>query len=110
MLEEEKRFINYLGDFFGNDIGRYSIVLFTKVDDLENEDYGLDEYIGSDKSRALSEIINRCNGNFCSVSNRWDLFDSHMTVLRFNLATMIGQIIFSNDHSFYPSTRSDRTF
>lgn len=59
--DEEIETFNRLFDLFGDGMGNFAIILFTKLDDLEGEETTIDTYI-EDGPKPLKELIKRCQG------------------------------------------------
>jgi hypothetical protein len=111
MMKDEIKFIReYLTEFFDQDVVKYSIVLFTRADELEYNNTTLDQYIETDASGCLREVVKNCNDRYLSISNRWDPNGSRMKRFRKDLVNMINEIRFLNDNTHFQSTRSNRTF
>ncbi|XP_062577677.1 GTPase IMAP family member 4-like [Saccostrea cucullata] len=69
--QEERESIEKFVSFFGKDIFKYFIVLFTGKDDLERNELSEEEYI-SKVPDPLKEILRKCN-------NRYIFFDNFAT-------------------------------
>ena len=110
VLTDEINFRSYLTDFFGYDVRKYSLVLFTQADDLEHDNISLNEYINSDRSGTLSQIIADCNYRYLAISNRWDPNGWQMNGFRQQLAAMINDIRNVNTNRYYPNERANRIF
>ena len=110
VLKDEINFRDYLTQFFGYDVLKYSLVLFTRADDLEHEDISLEDYINSEKSGSLAQIVANCNERYLAISNRWQSNSGKMQMFRRKLAELIEEIRFVNEYSFYQTERADRVF
>ncbi|XP_041362302.1 GTPase IMAP family member 4-like isoform X1 [Gigantopelta aegis] len=66
---EENATVDYFKDVFGKEMLRYLFVLFTGMDDLENDGVTLDEYI-SKAPQNLVQLIQECNGKYAGINNR----------------------------------------
>lgn len=110
VLKDEINFRDYLTQFFGYDVLKYSLVLFTRADDLEYEDISLEDYINSEKSGSLAQIVANCNERYLAISNRWQSNSGKMLMFRRKLAELIEEIRFVNEYSFYQTERADRVF
>ncbi|XP_042245493.1 GTPase IMAP family member 9-like [Thunnus maccoyii] len=64
--EEEKQTVQKIQEIFGQDADRYSMVLFTHGDDLE--DTTIEEFL--DESEDLQEVVARCNGQYHVFNNK----------------------------------------
>ena len=110
VLRDEINFREYLTQFFGNDVLNFSLVLFTRADDLEYEDLSLEDYINSEQSGCLAQIVADCNERYLAVSNRWQSNSGKMQMFRKKLVDLIEEIRFVNEYSFYQTERADRVF
>ena len=110
VLKDEINFRDYLTQFFGYDVLKYSLVLFTRADDLEYEDISLEDYINSEKSGSLAQIVANCNERYLAISNRWQSNSGKMLMFRRKLAELIEEIRFVKEYSFYQTERADRVF
>ncbi|XP_075888347.1 GTPase IMAP family member 9-like [Nelusetta ayraudi] len=63
--EEEKQTVQRIQEIFGQSADRYSMVLFTKGDELEDT---MEEFL--EGSLELQELVARCNGQFHVFNNK----------------------------------------
>lgn len=96
-LDEEKCINNFV-KFFGNNIFRFIIILFTKKDDLDSDGITLSEYL-REVPENFRNIIDKCNGRCIAFNNR----DQSQTRNRQvdQLFGMINDIYRQNDDSFF---------
>lgn len=66
---EEQESMQYFVDSFGEQIFQYSIVLFTRKDDLDEEGKHLDDFIKS-VPPTLKNFIEKCGGRVVAFNNR----------------------------------------
>lgn len=66
---EDENSINMFFKMFGEDVSRFSIVLFTKKDDLDFHQITLDSYI-SMAPEGLRKIIKKCQNRYIAFNNR----------------------------------------
>lgn len=66
--EEEENAVKHFETYFGENMLRYFIVLFTRKDDLEEEGKSLDYYIK--RSAKLQSLIEKCGGRVIGFNNR----------------------------------------
>ncbi|XP_034877262.1 GTPase IMAP family member 8 isoform X2 [Mirounga leonina] len=65
---EDKRAVQDLENIFGEEVLKYTIVLFTRKEDLESGD--LRDYVQNTDNKTLKNIIKRCGGRVCAFNNR----------------------------------------
>ncbi|XP_032257212.1 GTPase IMAP family member 8 [Phoca vitulina] len=65
---EDKRAVKDLENIFGEEVLKYTIVLFTRKEDLESGD--LRDYVQNTDNKTLKNIIKRCGGRVCAFNNR----------------------------------------
>ncbi|XP_032436174.1 GTPase IMAP family member 4-like [Xiphophorus hellerii] len=63
--EEEKQSVQKIQEIFGEEADRYSMVLFTRGDDLDDT---IEDYLS--KSPDLQYLVSRCNGQYHVFNNR----------------------------------------
>ncbi|KAK7896843.1 hypothetical protein WMY93_022168 [Mugilogobius chulae] len=68
---EEKETLNLIKKGFGDNAEKFTIVLFTRGDDLKNMQLSFEEYINSKCEASCKKLINDC-GNRCHVFNNWE--------------------------------------
>uniref|UniRef100_A0A8C9QDV1 GTPase IMAP family member 8 n=1 Tax=Spermophilus dauricus TaxID=99837 RepID=A0A8C9QDV1_SPEDA len=66
--EQDKMAVKDLEAIFGKDVMRYTIVLFTRKEDLGREE--LEEYVKNIDNKALKNIIKNCKGRVCAFNNK----------------------------------------
>uniref|UniRef100_A0A3B3UNC9 AIG1-type G domain-containing protein n=1 Tax=Poecilia latipinna TaxID=48699 RepID=A0A3B3UNC9_9TELE len=64
--EEEKQSVQKIQEIFGEAANRYSMVLFTRGDDLE--DTTIEDYLS--KSPELQDLVSRCNNQYHVFNNK----------------------------------------
>lgn len=67
--EEQRQCVDNLFKYFGNDVFRYFIIVFTKKDEIESNRKTLDEFIKTVPSY-FKEIIEKCNYRCISFNNK----------------------------------------
>ncbi|XP_021356527.1 uncharacterized protein LOC110452374 [Mizuhopecten yessoensis] len=65
---EEQNTITHFSNVFGEEFFKYLIVLFTRKDDLENDDMTIDEYIKKVPDK-LKDILQRCGRKYLAFDN-----------------------------------------
>lgn len=66
---EDEDSLNHFVNYFGKDVFRYFVVLFTRKDDLEYEGLTLDDYLQTIPQN-LRTMIDRCGGRCIAFNNR----------------------------------------
>uniref|UniRef100_A0A673URH2 GTPase IMAP family member 8 n=1 Tax=Suricata suricatta TaxID=37032 RepID=A0A673URH2_SURSU len=66
--EEDKKAVKKLETIFGEEVLKYTIVLFTRKEDLEGKD--LKDYLQETDNKALKNTIKRCEGRVCAFNNK----------------------------------------
>lgn len=67
--KEDEDTINHLVDYFGDDVFRYMIVLFTRKDDLDHDGTTMEDYLKTIQNN-LKTIIYKCSGRCIAFNNR----------------------------------------
>lgn len=67
--KEEIDTIDHFARYFGKDIFRYFIIVFTRRDDLEHDGTDVEEYRRT-APESLQQLINDCNGHYIAFNNR----------------------------------------
>lgn len=66
--DEDEKTIDHFGDFFGNDVYRYIIIVFTGKDKLDREKMSFEKYLDTVPER-LKTIFKKCNNRCIAVNN-----------------------------------------
>lgn len=67
--QEDEESINHFVNYFGEDVFRYFVVLFTRKDDLEYEGLTLEDHLKTIPQN-LRSIIDKCGGRCIAFNNR----------------------------------------
>ncbi|XP_041346935.1 GTPase IMAP family member 7-like, partial [Gigantopelta aegis] len=67
--KEEQDTIKYFKDVFGNEMLNYLFLLFTGLDDLEEDDKTLQTFL-DDATGELKQLIQECGGKCTAINNR----------------------------------------
>ncbi|CAG2196889.1 unnamed protein product [Mytilus edulis] len=67
--DEEIETLNRLFDLFGAEMGKFAIITFTRLDDLESEKITIETYIEM-ALKKLKEFVKRCNGRYIAVKTK----------------------------------------
>ncbi|XP_065108617.2 GTPase IMAP family member 8-like [Paramisgurnus dabryanus] len=65
--KEEKETVQKLQEIFGEDANKYTMILFTRGDDLENK--SIDDYV-KDATADLKALVDQCEGRYHVFNNR----------------------------------------
>ncbi|XP_077664695.1 GTPase IMAP family member 8-like isoform X1 [Eretmochelys imbricata] len=70
--EEDQHAVRRVKEIFGPEAMKYTIVLFTRREDLRSGT--LEEYISHSDNKQLQELIEQCQGRYCAFNNKatWD--------------------------------------
>ncbi|XP_051733199.1 GTPase IMAP family member 9-like isoform X2 [Ctenopharyngodon idella] len=74
--DEEKNTVKWIQDNFGEDAARYTIVLFTRGDQL---DISIEEFLA--ENRQINEIVKQCKGGYQVFSNKGEQNQSQVSEL-----------------------------
>lgn len=92
--EEEQNSIEHCIKYFGENIYKYAIIVFTCKDNLDLENKPLYEYIKSAPAR-LRDLIKKCEGRVCAFNNRLKEQE------RYDQAIELLNLISKKDSTFY---------
>lgn len=67
--KEEEESVNHFGNFFGEGVFRYFVIVFTRKDDLEHDAITFEEHLDRVPEN-LKTIIRKCNNRCISINNR----------------------------------------
>ncbi|XP_048238036.1 GTPase IMAP family member 9-like [Haliotis rufescens] len=68
---EEREMIGIVEEVFGEDVFRFTIVIFTKLDELTYDDMTLDEFL-QDSTPELQRFLTACGGRYIGFDNTGD--------------------------------------
>lgn len=68
ITREDKKAVAELKTIFGEEVMKYTIVLFTRKEDLETGK--LEDYVKNTDNRYLRDIIEKCKGRYCAFNNK----------------------------------------
>ncbi|XP_058391216.1 GTPase IMAP family member 8 [Diceros bicornis minor] len=66
--QEDENVVRELETIFGEEVMKYTIVVFTRKEDLG--DGKLEEYLKNTDNKALKKIIKKCEGRVCAFNNK----------------------------------------
>lgn len=96
--EEQDRAVRHFINFFGENVFRYSIVLFTRKDDLDEEEKHLDDFI-ENVPETLKTIIEKCGRRVIAFNNRLKGNEGGKQVS--DLLLMISEVVKNNKGDCY---------
>lgn len=95
--DEEKRSVEHFVNHFGEDIYKYFIVLFTRLDELKKHNKTINEHLDSRSAPPkLIQFIEKCGGRMFGFDN--DIEDERQVQ---NLLKGIGENVFKNGGKCY---------
>lgn len=95
--EEEKKTVEILQKMFGRKAASYSMVLFTRGDDLQADGVTIEDFI--EKNPALKDLVSQCGGG-CHVFNNREKNPSQVRELVMKILMMVqknGGSYFTNE-------------
>lgn len=101
--EEDKTAVAQLEAIFGADFMKYTIVLFTRKEDLGTGK--LEDFIGNSDNKALKNIIKKCERRYCAFNNK-ETGQAQETQVK-ALLTMVNNLRKKNGWSGYPHTQEN---
>jgi hypothetical protein len=93
--KDEKDCVELISEFFGKEICDHSIIIFTRVDDLEHENILLDDYVDNCFVESFQQLIHQCNRRYLGVSNRWKQQNIEMTNFKVYFLDHINHLLMS---------------
>lgn len=96
--QQEEITVQKFVNFFGENVFRYFIIVFTKKDSLDRSKETLDKYL-EDVPDGLNTLIGRCNNRYIAINN-WAV-DEEKKVQVQCLLNMVDDIIFENEGLYY---------
>ena len=67
---KDKLSVKALGDIFGQEVFKHSIVVFTRLDDLAADGSNLSTYVNTGLNENLRDLLNKCNNRYVGFNNR----------------------------------------
>ncbi|CAF3453807.1 unnamed protein product, partial [Rotaria sp. Silwood2] len=104
---EEKQTVDFIESIFGTGVTQYGIVVFTHLDDLEeDEDYtNLDHFVRKGPS-GLQELIRKCGGRKFAINNK--LRDRKLEQHIKPLLEMMDNLVRTNNGKYYTNAEYTR--
>ncbi|KAJ8316297.1 hypothetical protein KUTeg_006311 [Tegillarca granosa] len=96
--KEDQETVNYFVDRFGKDFSKYLIVVFTRMDDLDNENTTLKEHVKKARNE-LKRILLLCEGRYVGFNNNLKGEENNGQVQ--SLLEKIDSIIKTNNNKCY---------
>lgn len=100
--EEEIYTLNRLFELFGEEMGKYAIITFTKFDVLESEGIEIGDYI-KEAPKKLTEFLKLCQNRYITFNNRAS--ESNKTMKVKDLIEFVDYIVKMNGGHHYTNTR-----
>lgn len=88
---------DHFSKYFGEDMFKYLIILFTKADDLKHDKSTLDEYVN--KSKILKYFATKCGNRYIRFCNKASARTKGKHVL--SLLTVIDSVVRTNGETYY---------
>ncbi|XP_024075955.2 GTPase IMAP family member 2-like, partial [Terrapene carolina triunguis] len=87
--EEDQRAVRRVQEIFGPEAMKYTIVLFTRKEDLRSGT--LEEYISHSDNKQLLQLIQQCQGRYCAFNNKatWEERAAQAEKLMTKIARMV---------------------
>lgn len=96
--QEEQDTVSHFVNHFGEGCKAYMIVLFTRKDDLDDDDQSLDKYVSSSPPQ-LRDFVRQCNDRCIGFNNRGSKSEKENQVKQ--LFKMIDTMVLNNGGKFY---------
>jgi chromosome segregation ATPase len=96
--QEEQDTVNHFVNHFGEGCKAYMIVLFTRKDDLDDDDQSLDKYVSSSPPQ-LRDLVRQCNDRCIGFNNRGSKSEKENQIKQ--LFKMIDTMVLNNGGTFY---------
>ena len=100
--EEDKLSIKVLSEIFGKDVFNYSIIVFTRIDDLNADGSNLNEYVNATSNQDFKDLLKMCKNRYLGFNNRVSYASESNEQQLKALFEMIDQVTISNNgNCFY---------
>ncbi|KAI4878627.1 hypothetical protein NFI96_029045, partial [Prochilodus magdalenae] len=86
--QEEEEAVKIIQKRFGDESRRYTMVLFTRGDDLEGMEMSIDDFI-KDSERSLQNLLHQCGKRYHVFNNRNPNYHSQVTALLEQIDSMV---------------------
>ncbi|KAJ8316291.1 hypothetical protein KUTeg_006305 [Tegillarca granosa] len=96
--KEDQDAVQFFEDHFGTGVYKYLIVVFTRIDELDNDGISIDEFVKNVPGK-LKEILRLCDNRYVGFNNRLKGEESHLQVQL--LLDKINSIIILNDNQCF---------
>ncbi|CAC5415284.1 unnamed protein product [Mytilus coruscus] len=96
--DEEIETFNRLFDLFGAEMGRFAIITFTKLDDLERGNTTIESYI-DEAPKKMKEFLIRCHGRYIAFDN--NACEKNKTAKVKSLIQLVDSIVNKNGGKWY---------
>ena len=99
--KEEISTVDILAQKFGQELYERSVILFTGVDDLENDGSSFKKYLNDVKQRDLLNLISKCNGRCVGFNNGLKESDPDLKSQVRDLVNNIEKVMYAKKHTYY---------
>ena len=99
---ESKETYKYVQKLLGNEADKHTIIVFTRKDDLEDEDKTVEEFI-ENVPVGLRSLLNNVGGRYVAVNNRLPLKSSARLEQVKEIMTAVDDLVHANHGSVYSS-------
>lgn len=96
--DEEIETFNRLFDLFGAEMGRFAIITFTKLDDIERDNTTIEAYINEAPGK-MKEFLKRCHGRYIAFDN--NASEKKKTAKVKSLIQLVDSIVNKNGGKWY---------
>ncbi|KAL0199419.1 hypothetical protein M9458_007959 [Cirrhinus mrigala] len=69
-VQNEEEMLHYMKCLFGPEVQKYTMILFTRVDELEELDQTIDEYLQKESNADVQQLVTVCGGKFHCFNNK----------------------------------------
>ncbi|XP_041854646.1 GTPase IMAP family member 8-like [Melanotaenia boesemani] len=97
LTPEEKETLQLIKKVFGKNSEKFTIVLFTRGDDLENEELSIEDYIENRCDDSFKKLISDCGGRYHVFNNR----DKHNQSQVHELIRKIDTMVTENGGNYF---------
>uniref|UniRef100_A0A8P4KNT5 AIG1-type G domain-containing protein n=2 Tax=Dicentrarchus labrax TaxID=13489 RepID=A0A8P4KNT5_DICLA len=97
LTPEEKETLKLIKEGFGKNSEKFTIILFTRGDTLENDEISIEEYIEKKCDDSFKKLISDCGGRYHVFNN----YDKHNRTQVSELITKIDNMVKENGGSCY---------
>lgn len=96
--DEEQQTVQRINDMFGEEAGKYCILIITREDDLKYDEVSIEKYIES-STEPFKSLLNQCQKRFLAVNNRAERDEREGKVRQ--LINIVENMLCENQSPFY---------